>query len=434
MHRTFYLAVAVAAALPAHANAQAQPADLDQRIQAIMPKVIEWRRDIHQHPELSNREVRTSKVVADHLKSLGLEVKTGVAKTGVVGILRGGQPGGVVALRADMDALPVTEMTDLPFKSTVKTTFNGQEVGVMHACGHDSHVAMLMGTASVLAGMRDRIPGTIVFIFQPAEEGPPPGETGGAGDMIAEGVLDNPKVDAVFGLHVMPYESGAIGVKPGGLMASSDNLRIIVRGKQTHGAVPWGGVDPIVVASQIVSNLQTIVSRQINITEAPAIVTIGRINGGIRFNIIPDSVVMEGTIRALDPNMQKDIHARIRSIAEHTAAASGAVADVNIDIGNPVTFNNPELTEQMLPTLRRVTGDRVVTITPQTVAEDFSKFQQKVPGLFFFLGITPKGTPADKVAANHSPLFFVDEAAMPTGVKALASVALDYLGSKRAAN
>jgi len=252
--------------------------------------------------------------------------------------------------------------------------------------------------------------------------------------MIAEGVLDNPRVEAVFGLHVMPYESGAIGVKPGGLMASSDNLRIVVRGKQTHGAVPWGGVDPIVVASQIVSNLQTIVSRQIDITNAPAIVTIGRINGGIRFNIIPDSVVMEGTIRALDPNMQKDIHARIRSLAEHTAAGYGAVADVQIDIGNPVTFNDPKLTEQMLPTLRRVTGDRVVTITPQTVAEDFSKFQQKVPGLFFFLGITPKGTPAEKVAANHSPLFFVDEAALPTGVKALSSVALDYLGSKRAAN
>jgi len=432
MQRKLILGLALAAVVPGAASAQAN--DLDQRIQAVMPKVIEWRRDIHQHPELSNREVRTSKLVADHLKSLGLEVKTGVAKTGVVGILRGGQPGGVVALRADMDALPVTEMTDLPFKSTVRTTFNGQEVGVMHACGHDSHVAMLMGTASVLAGMKDRIPGTIVFIFQPAEEGPPPGETGGAGDMIAEGVLDNPRVEAVFGLHVMPYESGAIGVKPGGLMASSDNLRIVVRGKQTHGAVPWGGVDPIVVASQIVSNLQTIVSRQIDITNAPAIVTIGRINGGIRFNIIPDSVVMEGTIRALDPNMQKDIHARIRSLAEHTAAGYGAVADVQIDIGNPVTFNDPKLTEQMLPTLRRVTGDRVVTITPQTVAEDFSKFQQKVPGLFFFLGITPKGTPAEKVAANHSPLFFVDEAALPTGVKALSSVALDYLGSKRAAN
>jgi len=304
----------------------------------------------------------------------------------------------------------------------------------MHACGHDSHVAMLMGTASVLAGMKDRIQGTVVFIFQPAEEGPPPGETGGAGDMILQGVLDNPKVDAVFGLHVMPHESGAIAVKPGGLMASSDNLRIVVRGRQTHGAVPWGGVDPIVTASQIVTNLQTIVSRQINITNAPAIVTIGRINGGIRFNIIPDSVVMEGTIRALDPDMQKEIHARIRSIAEHTAAASGAVADVHIDIGNPVTFNDPKLTEQMMPTLRRVTNDRVVAVTPQTVAEDFSKFQQKVPGLFFFLGITPKGTPADKVAANHSPLFFVDEAAFPTGIRALSSVALDYLNTRRSAN
>src|SRR5262245_23316725 len=330
-------------------SAQNLSAQVDARIQQVLPKVVTWRRDIHQHPELSNREERTGKLVAAHLKSLGLDVKENVARTGVVAILRGGRPGPVVALRADMDALPVTEMVDLPFKSTVKSTYNGQEVGVMHACGHDSHVAMLMGVAEVLTGLKAQIPGTIKFIFQPAEEGAPPGETGGAGDMITEGVLDNPKVDAIFGLHVMPEETGTLAYRAGGLMASSDNLRIVVRGKQTHGAVPWGGVDPVAVSAQIVTGLQTIVSRQIDITNAPAIVTIGRISGGIRFNIIPDSVIMEGTIRALDPQMQKDIHARIKRTAELIAQSAGATAAVTIDIGNPVTFNDPALTEQMLP-------------------------------------------------------------------------------------
>ena len=412
-------------------HAQGLQAQIDQRVQTVLPKVITWRRDIHQHPELGNRETRTAGVIAAHLKSLGLEVKENVAKTGVVGVLRGGRPGGTVALRADMDALPVTEMVDLPFKSTVKSTYNGQEVGVMHACGHDSHVAMLMGVAEVLAGMKAQIPGTVKFFFQPAEEGPPAGETGGAGDMIAQGVLDNPKVDAVFGLHVMPMETGTAWYRAGGLMASSDNLQIVVRGRQTHGAVPWGGVDPIVVTAQIISGLQTIVARQIDITNAPAIVTIGRINGGIRSNIIPDSVMMEGTIRALDPAMQKDIHARIKRTAEMIAQSAGATADVRIDIGNPVTFNDAALTDQMLPTLNRVFGtEQVRPVRPQTVAEDFSKFQQKVPGLFFFLGITPKGTDPAKVAANHSPYFFVDEAAFPAGMRAMANLALDYLQSK----
>ncbi len=415
--------------LPRVGNAQNLATQVDTRIQQVMPKVVQWRRDIHQHPELSNREVRTGKLVAEHLKSLGLEVRENVARTGVVGVLRGGRPGPVVALRADMDGLPVTELVDLPFKSTVKSTYNGQEVGVMHACGHDSHVAMLMGVAEVLSGLKAQIPGTIKFIFQPAEEGAPPGETGGAGDMITEGVLENPKVDAIFGLHVMPMETGTLWYRSGGLMASSDNLRIVVRGKQTHGAVPWGGVDPIAVSAQIVIGLQTIVSRQINITNAPAIVTIGRINGGIRFNIIPDSVIMEGTIRALDPQMQKDIHARIKRTAELIAQSAGATADVRIDIGNPVTFNHPGLTAQMLPTLRRVSGDRVQIVEARTVAEDFSKFQQRVPGLFFFMGVTPKGTDPAKVAENHSPYFFVDEAAFPTGMKALAGLALDYLAA-----
>ena len=406
--------------------AQDLPAEIEKRIPTVMPKVIQWRRDLHQHPELSNREVRTAKIVADHLKSLGIEVQTGVAKTGVVGVLRGGRPGPVVALRADMDALPVVEMVDLPFKSTVKSTYAGQEVGVMHACGHDAHVAMLMGVAEIFASMKAQIPGTVKFIFQPAEEGPPPGETGGAGDMILQGVLDNPKVDAVFGLHVMPFDQGSILYKPGGIMASADVLNIVVRGKQTHGANPWGGVDPIVVTAQIVSGLQTIVSRQLNLIQAPAVVTIGRIQGGIRFNIIPDSVILEGTIRTLDPAMRKDVHARIKRTAEHIAQSAGATAEVRIDTIYPVTFNDPALTDQMLPTLRRVSSQ--VMLTPaRTVAEDFSKYQQRVPGLFIFLGINQKGADPTKVAENHSPFFFVDEGALPTGVRALANLAVDYM-------
>jgi amidohydrolase len=411
-------------------SAQDLGRDIDTRVSAVMSKVVAWRRDIHQNPELSNRETRTAKVVADHLRALGLEVRTNVAKTGVVGILRGGLPGRVVALRADMDALPVTEMVDLPFKSVARSTYDGQQVGVMHACGHDAHVAMLMGAAEVLAGLKARLPGTVTFIFQPAEEGAPPGETGGAGDMIAEGALENPAVDAIFGLHVMPGETGSLWYRPGGLMAASDTLRITVGGRQTHGAAPWGGVDPIVVGAQIITGLQTIVSRQADITNAPAVITIGRINGGVRFNIIPDSIQLEGTIRTLDPAMQKDVHARIKRTAELIAQSAGATAEVRIDIGNPVTFNDPALTEQMVPTLRRVAGDKVFVTRPRTVAEDFSLFQQKVPGVFLFLGINSKGADPAKVAENHSPYFFVDEAALPTGVRALAHLAVDYL-SKR---
>ena len=432
MRRTFLTAIlfSLGASLPGvPGSAQDLAREIDTRTAAVLPKVVTWRRDIHQHPELSNREVRTAKLVADHLRGLGLEVQTDVAKTGVVGLLRGGRPGKVVALRADMDALPVTELTDLPFKSVEKATYNGQEVGVMHACGHDAHVAMLMGAAEVLAGLKSQIAGSIKFIFQPAEEGAPPGETGGAGDMIAAGVLDAPKVDAIFGLHVVPFEQGTLWVRPGGLMASSDTLRITVHGKQTHGAVPWGGVDPIAVSAQIVTALQTIVSRQIDITNAPAIVTIGRISGGIRTNIIPDTVVMEGTIRALDPKMQDDIHARVTRTAKLIAESAGAEADVLIERGNPVTFNDPALTVRMLPTLERVAG-KVVDVKPRTVAEDFSLYQQQVPGMFFFLGINAKGADPEKVAQNHTPQFFVDEGALPAGVRALASLAMDYLAGK----
>ena len=409
-------------------RAQDLNAAVADRVQAVMPKVVAWRRDIHEHPELSNREVRTAGVVAAHLKALGLDVQTGVARTGVVGVLKGGRPGRVVALRADMDALPVTEQGDLPFKSTARSTYDGQDVGVMHACGHDAHVAMLMGVAEVLAGVRAQLPGTVKFIFQPAEEGPPPGETGGAAEMVAQGALDNPKVDAIFGLHVMPLEHGTLWTRGGGLMASSDTVKITVRGKQTHGAAPWDGIDPIVVSAQIITALQTIVSRQIDLTAAPAVVTIGRINGGVRFNIIPDTVVLEGTIRALDRAVQRDLHARVKRTAESIAASAGAVAEVSFEIDTaPITYNDPALTTRMTPTLRRVSDQRLFEARPRTLAEDFSRFQQKVPGMFFYLGVNRPGVDPATVAANHSPLFFVDEGALPVGVRALASLAIDFL-------
>jgi amidohydrolase len=405
---------------------------IDRSAQAVMPKVIACRRDLHEHPELGNREVRTSKVVADTLRALGLEVRTNVGRTGVVAVLRGGKPGPVVALRADMDALPVTEESDLPFKSTVKAEYNGRQVGVMHACGHDAHTAMLLGAAEVLAGMKADLPGTVVFIFQPAEEGAPDGEEGGAALMIKEGALDSPKVESIFGLHVMPIDAGTINVRPRGIMAAGDTVTIKVRGRQTHGGLPWGGVDPIVVSSQIVLGLQTIVSRQLALTTAPAVITLGMIEGGNRTNIIPDEVTMKGTIRTFDAEMRKQVHERVRRTATHIAAAAGATADVQFEPGNGVTFNDPALTERMLSSLRRVAGEKLDPNTPaQTVSEDFSEYQQKVPGVFFFLGITPKGTDPAKVAQNHSPLFFVDESALVTGVRALASVAVDYLAGQR---
>jgi len=407
-------------------------AEIDRRAAQVEGKVVAWRRDIHAHPELSNRETRTAGLVASHLRSLGLEVRTGVAHTGVVGVLRGGRPGPAVALRADMDALPVTEEVDVPFASKVRATYDGQDVGVMHACGHDAHVAMLMGVAEVLAGMRRELPGTVTFIFQPAEEGPPAGEEGGAAMMIKEGVLDDPKPGAIFGLHVFPYPTGEIRFRPAGAMASSDALRIVVRGRQTHGAQPWAGVDPIVVAAQIVLGLQTITSRQVDITAAPAIVTIGAVHGGVRYNIIPDSVVMVGTIRAFDPAARRDIHDRVRRTAETIAQSAGATAQVAVDSGPPVTYNDPALTERMAPTLRRVAGaGRIHTAPPLTTAEDFSRYQERIPGLFFFLGVAPPRADQQTVAPNHSPRFFVDEAALPVGVRALAHLAVDYLAGSR---
>jgi amidohydrolase len=406
---------------------------LDQRIDAaaknVEPQVIACRRDIHEHPELGNRETRTSKIVADRLRELGIEVKTPVAHTGVIGILRGGKPGRVVALRADMDALPVVEQVDLPFKSTVRTTFNGHEVGVMHACGHDAHVAILLGVAEVLAGMREEIPGTVKFLFQPAEEGAPEGEEGGAMLMVKEGALENPKVDAVFGLHVTSrYPVGEIAYRPGSMMAAVDSFKIVVHGKQTHGAYPWLGVDPIVVAAQIVLGLQTIPSRQVDSSLAPSIVTVGAIHGGVRNNIIPDDVEMIGTIRSLDAKMRDDIHARIKRTAEDIAHSGGATATVTITEGYPITYNDPAVTERMAPTLRRTAGAANVQVVNAVLgAEDFSFFQQKVPGLFFWLGTRPKDKTAEEAASNHSPLFYVDESGLELGVRAMAHVAIDYL-------
>jgi amidohydrolase len=405
-------------------------ADADQLAASVEQKVIAWRRDIHQNPELGNREVRTAKVIADHLRALGLPVQTGVAHTGVVAVLRGGKPGPVVALRADMDALPVTEEVDVPFASKIRTQWAGKETGVMHACGHDTHVAILMGVAEVLTRMRSEVPGTVKFIFQPAEEGPPPGEQGGAALMIAEGVMDDePRPEVAFGLHIgSMHEAGTIAYRPGAVMAAADVLRITVRGKQTHGSAPWAGVDPIVVASQIVLGLQTIVSRQVNIPREPAVVTIGGIDGGNRFNIIPDKVEMVGTVRTFDESLRDDVHRRIRLTAENIAEASGATAEVVIDKPYAVTVNDPKLTARMLPTLERVAGAENIVLRDRVMgAEDFSFFAQRVPGLFIFLGGSPKGADLTKVAYNHSPRFYVDESALLLGVRALTHLTLDYM-------
>jgi amidohydrolase len=423
--RTTALLVACLAVLPVLSTAQ--PANsvvtaIDRTTAEILPQVVGWRRDFHQHPELGMQEARTSKIIAEHLRGLGMEVQTGVAGTGVVGVLEGGRPGKVVALRADMDGLPVTEQVDLPFKSTEKAMWNGQETGVMHACGHDNHIAILMGVATVLSRMRAELPGTVKFIFQPAEEGP-----GGAEPMVKAGVLENPKVDAVFGLHVFPYTSGTIVYRSGPLMASADEFTIEITGRQTHGAVPWGGVDPIVVGAQLVSSMQSIVSRTVNIAQAPAVVTVGRFTAGNRSNIIPDKAELVGTVRAFDQAERAKIRQRLTDMATKYAEAAGATAKVTWGLGYPVTTNDPALTERMVPTLQRVAGPGKAIVGPLTgTAEDFSYFQQQVPGLFFFLGVTPPGQEAT-AAANHSPLFFADESALPVGVRALANLTVDYL-------
>jgi amidohydrolase len=403
---------------------------IDTAAAALEGQVIAWRRDLHEHPELGNREFRTAGIVAAHLNALGFdEVRTKVAHTGVVGVLKGALPGPVVALRADMDALPVKEEVDLPFASKARAIWNGEEVGVMHACGHDCHVAILMGVAQLLAGLRAQLAGTVVFLFQPAEELPPEGEDGGAKMMIAEGALQNPTPAAVFGLHVTSrLPMGVIGYRPGPTMASSDTLQITVQGRQTHGAAPWLGVDPIVTAAQVVLGLQTVVSRGVDLTHEPAVVTLGMIRGGNRGNIIPDSVEMRGTIRSFDEAMRDDIHERVTTLAEAVARGSRAGCTVCIRKNYPVTVNDPALTAAMLPTLQRVAGPgRLELVNKVTGSEDFSFFQRVVPGLFFFLGVTPPGSDPKKAPSNHSPRFFADERALVTGVRALAQLACDQL-------
>lgn len=408
-------------------HSQINPADYDQ----VESKVIEWRHHIHQNPELSNREFKTAEYVAAHLKSLGIEVQTGIAHTGVVGILKGKKSGKVVALRADMDALPVVERNDLPYKSEVTSVFNGQETGVMHACGHDTHVAILMGVAEVLSKNRN-FPGTVKFIFQPAEEGPPPGEEGGAKLMVKEGVLENPKVDAIFGLHINSgTHVGKITYKPGGMMAASQRFVINVKGKQAHGSTPWQSVDPIVTSAQIINGLQTLISRESELTEEGAVISVGSIHSGIRFNIIPESLEMIGTIRTLDKDMKELIRKRMQEMVPVIAQAYRAEATVTIQDGADITFNNEALTEKMIPTLERVAGnENVYEINAITGAEDFSYFQNEVPGLFFFLGGTPLDMKESEAPSHHTPSFIVDDASMKLGVKALSNLAVDFLKSK----
>ncbi|MEZ5428663.1 MAG: amidohydrolase [Pyrinomonadaceae bacterium] len=414
--------------LPGFVAARDMSREINAAVDKLMPKVIEWRRHIHQNPELSNREFKTAEYIAAHLRSLGLEVRTGIAKTGVVGILKGSSPGPVIGLRADMDALPVKERVQLPFASHATAEYNGQTVPVMHACGHDTHVAMLMGAAEVLSGMKDELKGTVVFIFQPAEEGPPEGEEGGAELMVKEGVMDNPKIDAVFGIHINSQtEIGTIGYKSGAAMASSDWFKIRVKGKQAHGSAPWDGIDPIVTAAQIINGLQLIVSRQSVLTRAPVVITVGRISGGIRENIIPEEMEMAGTIRTLDPAMQKDVHEKIKRTVQMIAESQGATAEVEIDTKTLVTYNTPELVKKMLPSLEKAAGKgNVLEREWTTGAEDFSYFGEKAPSFFFFLGGMPKGKNPAEVAGHHTPDFYIDDSRLDVGVKAFCNIVFDY--------
>jgi len=402
---------------------------VESSIQSVLPRMVAWRRDFHQNPELSYEEVRTARIVAAHLRSLRLEVRTGVAQTGVVGILRGGRPGPVIALRADMDALPVTEEGDLPFRSRARGRYNGQDVGIMHACGHDTHVAILMAAASVLAARREEIAGTIIFVFQPSEEGAPPGQMGGARRMLAENVFGDLQPEAMFGLHAWPGESGTIIMVPGPFMAGSDRLDITVTGSQTHGAQPHAGIDPIVVSSQIINALQTVPSRQMDAVRSPVVVTIGMIHGGVRYNIIPQTVEMQGTIRYLNPETREQLYERIRRTVTETAAASGATVEVTITENAIPTVNPPALLARARTAAVRALGEeRVLTGQPVMPAEDFAYFQQAVPGVFFFYGVNPPGVTNAEAAPNHNPRFFVHEPAMETGLRAMIAVALDRVG------
>lgn len=412
------------------ASTEQLQAQLDNDLEPLMKKVVEWRHDLHQFPELSNREFKTSKKVENHLRSLGLEVTTGIAHTGVVAILKGGKPGPLVALRADMDGLPVTEMTGLSFASAQTDTYNGQEVGVMHACGHDAHVAILMGVAEFLTSVRDELAGSVMFIFQPAEEGAPVGEEGGAKLMLKEGIWKSNKPDVIFGLHVTNAPHGIIGYREGPFMAASDAWKFTIKGRQAHGSTPWESIDPIMVAFQIGNNIQTIISRKLNLTESPAVISVGSIHGGVRSNIIPDVVEMEGTIRTFDPAIREQIFIELRKIAETTAAMAGATVEVLLPNGDnyPVTVNDPDLTQRVLPTLRDIVGKDMVYRSGRSMgAEDFSFFAQQVPGFYFYLGVNKIGADLSSTAGNHSPLFIIDDGALPVGVKALTHMTIDYL-------
>lgn len=429
--KKLYLLLLCAFSTPIFAQTKSLKSEAGRKTDSLQDQVITWRRDFHEHPELGNHELRTAAVIAKHLQSLGLEVKTGIATTGVVGILRGAYPGPVVALRSEMDALPVTERTPVAFASKVKTSYMGQQAGVMHACGHDTHMAMLMAVAEILTSMKGELHGTVKFIFQPAEEGLPLGEKGGAEQMVKEGVLENPKVDVIFGQHIISYiPTGTIVYRPGGEMAAVNGFHIVIKGKSSHGAMPWFGIDPIVVSAQIINNLQTIVSRNINISENPAVVTIGAIKGGNRGNIIPDSVEMDGTLRSFTDADKKMLWDKLNLIVTNTAEMQGATARVTRGNSYPVTYNNPELAAKMLPTLQQTAGAANVSIGPPvTGAEDFSFYQEKVPGLFFFLGGMPKGGDPKTTPANHSPDFFIDESGFTLGVKALCNLTLDYMAA-----
>jgi len=409
-------------------NTNGRRAAIDAAADKIEAQTIAWRRDFHEHPELGNREFRTSKIIADYLRSLGIEVHEGVGKTGVVGILKGGLPGPVIGLRADMDALPITERTPVPFASKVKSTYNGQEVGVMHACGHDSHVAIMMSVASILSGMRKDLRGTVKFIFQPAEEGPPAGEEGGAALMIKEGVLDNPKVDVVFGLHInSSTEAGKIKYRSEGAMAASDWFTVKVHGKGSHGSMPWGGIDPVVVSAQIIEGLQTIISRQTELTKDAAVISVCVVQGGVRSNIIPETVEMTGTIRTLDTAMQRDIHERMRRTVIKIAESAGATAEISIENKTLITYNDPALVKQMLPSMQRTAGDSNVTwMDAMTGSEDFSFFGARVPSFFFFLGGMKPGQDPHTAFPHHTADFYIDESGFKLGVRTFCNLVFDY--------
>jgi len=417
-------------AVAATARADISEQDVARAAQAVQPQVVEWRRWFHQHPELSNREFKTSERIAEILRGMGLGPRTGIAHTGLSAVIEGGKPGPLVAIRTDMDGLPVAEQTGLPFASKARSTYNGQEVGVMHACGHDTHMAMVLGAAKILNDMKADLPGSVMLIFQPAEEGPPAGEQGGASLMLKDGLFAERKPAAVFGMHIgIGQPGGQFAVRAGPMMAAADRFLITVRGQQTHGARPWDGVDPVVVAAQIVMGLQTITSRQVDVTKAPSIISVGRITGGIRNNVIPDRVELEGTIRSFDPAMRAYIHKAMERTARSIAASAGATVDFEIDQGPPPLLNNADLVEMMRPVLQRVSGKPVIDITPQTVAEDFAEYARVAPSIFVFLGNWPEGVDPATRPANHSPLFDVYEPWMERGVEAFGDMVVDYLNN-----